>query len=71
MHESEQERYGRCAGCDAEVATTDRVYAFGEGDVLCFECGVKRGGAYDELEDRWTAVPDVRGLPVERPALSQ
>lgn len=67
MHESEIERYGVCAACGAEISTTDRVYAFGVDDLLCFECALKRHGVFDETHDRWTTAPDVDDL-LERSA---
>ena len=56
-----------CAGCGAEIAPEiDRAYAYGPDSYLCFECAERRGGIYDAQEDRWTAAPDVSGLPDER-----
>jgi hypothetical protein len=61
MHQSEAALYQTCASCATEVLTTERCYAFDD-SVLCFECSIARGGAYDELHDRWTRSPDVADL---------
>lgn len=68
MHASEEERVSPCAECGAEVSTTDRVYVFGAGELLCFGCSLKRHGAYDERHDRWRVAPDVADL-LERSSL--
>lgn len=53
----------QCADCGATSAPdAERVFAFGERRVLCFECAIRRKGEYDEREDRWTVPPDVTGL---------
>lgn len=61
MHRSEEAEYEVCASCGAEVRAAERAFAF-EGLVLCYECGLARGGAYDEAQDRWTREPDVSDL---------
>ncbi len=61
MHRSEEAEYELCASCGTEVRATDRAYAFDD-SVLCFECAIARGGAYDEQHDRWTRAPDVSDL---------
>jgi hypothetical protein len=62
MDPIEEEQPTFCAECDSEVNVTDRVYAFGTDDVLCFECAIKRHGVYDERLDRWTVAPKVDDL---------
>jgi hypothetical protein len=61
MHRSEALEFEVCASCAAEVAPEQRTYAFDE-SVLCYECGLARGGSYDEVHDRWTRAPDVSDL---------
>lgn len=56
-----------CFDCGAELwPDVDRAYASGPDTFLCFACAERRGGVYDADEDRWTAAPDVSGLPDER-----
>ncbi|MCZ7681839.1 MAG: hypothetical protein M5U28_24820 [Sandaracinaceae bacterium] len=64
MHRSEAVEYEVCASCGAEVRSAERAFAFEE-SVLCYECAVKRGGAYDETQDRWTCAPSLEGLDVK------
>jgi predicted RNA-binding Zn-ribbon protein involved in translation (DUF1610 family) len=61
MHRSEAAEYDTCASCGSEVRAAERAYAF-DGSVLCYECGIARGGAYDEQHDRWARAPDVSDL---------
>ena len=68
MYESETDEYTRCAACDSEISTKDRVYAFGVEELLCFQCAVERHGVYDEADDSWTVAPNVVDL-LERSAL--
>jgi hypothetical protein len=52
-----------CADCGTAVSPgEDRVYPFGTESVVCMECAVRRGGAYDEAKDRWTVPPRVDDL---------
>jgi hypothetical protein len=52
-----------CSDCGGTVAPAqDRVYAFGTDGVLCMECALRRGGAWDEGRDRWTVAPRVDDL---------
>ena len=63
MDISEARELELCRECGAEVhASRDRTYALDAERVLCFACAVKRGGAYDERHDLWTAAPDLAGL---------
>jgi hypothetical protein len=56
-----------CSDCGATVAPAqDRVYAFGTDGVLCMECALRRGGAWDEGRDRWTVAPRVDDLLVRQ-----
>ena len=63
MHRSELERMETCAACGRTVTEgVDRGYDFGTRGVLCWECAMERGGAYDESGDRWTQAPRVADL---------
>jgi hypothetical protein len=54
-----------CSDCGTAVATDrERLYAFGTDGVLCMECALRRGGAWDEGRDRWTVPPRVDDLLV-------
>jgi hypothetical protein len=56
-----------CNDCGAEVTPgADRTYSISPELILCFECAVKRGGIYEEREDRWLKEPDVSDEPDER-----
>ena len=55
---TEQDDLVSCLDCGELVSPVgDRVYAVGCEDVLCMTCSLARGGAYDEVEDRWVVVP--------------
>jgi len=63
MHRSESENLTSCAVCGAEISVgRDRAYAISGTAALCFACAMRRGGSYDEREDRWRTPPDLRGL---------
>lgn len=62
MHRSEAEMLAPCSACGTEVGPTDRSFAFGEDQTLCFACALKRNGSYDEAHDRWTLEPYVADL---------
>lgn len=70
MHRSEEALYETCASCRADVLPTERAFAFegeaGEVAVLCFACGLARGGVHDERLDRWEHPPDVADLIARR-----
>jgi hypothetical protein len=52
-----------CSDCGVFVAPeNDRVYAFGTDGVLCMECSLRRGGAWDEPQEHWTVPPRVDDL---------
>jgi len=64
MHRSETE-YLACAECGAEISVgRDRSYQVGVDTVLCFGCALRRGGSYDEQQDRWRNPPDTSGIAV-------
>ena len=65
MHRSEADDEVRCLQCGAEVSMgRDRAYVVSEENALCQACATRRGGAYDERQDRWVAAPRLDGLPV-------
>ena len=69
MHRSEGDDRVRCLQCGAEISMArDRAYAVGEEDVLCQACAMKRGGAYDERQDKWVEPPKLDGLPLREPS---
>lgn len=52
-----------CLDCGALVsAVVNRVFAVGCDDVICMECAERRGGEYDEEQDRWKVAPQVDDL---------
>lgn len=62
MHRSEAEFIRPCADCGVPVEQEERVFGFGAEAVLCWKCALRRGGAYDSEEDRWTIAPSVTDL---------
>jgi hypothetical protein len=66
MDVEEADGLTECWGCNATVSgAEDRVYAFGELGVLCFECAVRRGGTFDAKQERWVRAPNLSGLRAE------
>ena len=62
----ELESLDRCALCGESIPVdSERSFAFGAGNVLCWECAIERGGSYDAERDVWASVPDLAGLPDE------
>jgi hypothetical protein len=60
MHRSETTEFVSCSDCGADVSSgLDREFEFGESQVLCFDCALRRGGSYDESRDRWSVVPTI------------
>ena len=56
-----------CWECGAAISPgADRTYAISDEEFLCCECAVRRGGVYDENEDRWLVLPKVDDLQDER-----
>jgi hypothetical protein len=52
-----------CAACGSVISRSeDRAYAFGTDSAICLACGLRRGGAYDEEEDRWRVAPQIDDL---------
>ena len=68
MHRSEAYDQVRCLQCGAEVSMSrDRTYVVRDDEALCQACAMKRGGAYDERQDRWIEPPRLDGLPLREP----
>jgi hypothetical protein len=59
-----------CADCGIGIREGERAFAFGEDGSLCMACGLRRGGAYDEVNDRWTVAPAVDDLLVRLESLA-
>jgi hypothetical protein len=59
----------RCLDCGVLISpATDRTYAISAQDFLCLGCAERRGGVYDEAEDRWTSAPELGEEPVREKA---
>lgn len=50
-----------CIDCgtriDADQAVAERTFALTEEVVLCHACALRRGGVYDDHEDKWKLAP--------------
>ncbi len=67
MSTDEWSEVRQCCQCGVPIFTdVDRPFACSAETFLCFACAGRRGGVYDESEDRWVRAPDVAGLPDER-----
>lgn len=63
---AEPEDLVSCRGCGDTVSLSlDRVFALDEEDGLCLGCATRRGGRYDEQQDRWTVEPQVDDLAAD------
>ena len=52
-----------CADCGTLVIDgLMPLYAFGEGEILCGQCAVRRGGQYDAEHDKWVKDPNISDL---------
>jgi hypothetical protein len=61
-----EEERETCAACGAQVAgEPDRSFAFGSGNVLCWQCATARGGRYDADREAWDREPDLTNLSDE------
>ncbi|MDP3940485.1 MAG: hypothetical protein Q8R92_20405 [Deltaproteobacteria bacterium] len=65
MHRSEMEARVPCAGCGAAIADDSRSFAFGENQLLCWGCALRRGGSFDAEEDQWSTDPRTDDLMAE------
>jgi hypothetical protein len=53
-----------CADCGEIVLEgLSPIYNFGEGEVLCWKCAIRRGGKYDSERDNWVEPPNTADLP--------
>jgi hypothetical protein len=69
MEPEELDELVECWECGETVSPSeDSVFQFGDRAVLCLECAIRRGGAYDAIEERWTRPPSTADLPDERGA---
>jgi hypothetical protein len=69
MELEELEELVECWECGETVSPSeDSVFQFGDRAVLCLKCAIRRGGAYDAVDERWIAAPSMAGLPDERRA---
>lgn len=67
MEPDDLEIHEPCADCGAVVVEgLSPIFPFGESEVLCWECAIRRGGKYDAELDVWTVEPDTADLPDER-----
>jgi hypothetical protein len=63
VHRSEERTLAECADCGAELQPEGQEgFSFGTRGVLCFDCAMRRGGRYDEHQDRWAVEPSLEGL---------
>ena len=68
MHREESDQLTPCSDCGtATLAGEERGFSGGPGLVLCAACASRRGGTWDEAQDRWTTEPDLTGLEPETP----
>ena len=55
------------AAVDADQAVAERTFAVTPEVVLCNACAVRRGGVYDDADDKWKVAPRLEGVaPEER-----
>ncbi|HXI56649.1 MAG TPA: hypothetical protein VNO55_11360 [Polyangia bacterium] len=55
--------FDECLECGAVISTLgDRGFAVGAEDIICMECALRRGGSYDENQDRWVTPPRIDDL---------
>ena len=68
MHRSEVAQFSLCMECGEEIwPERERSFLVSGDDALCYACAAKRGGSYDELHDRWTEAPHLKGLNLSSP----
>jgi hypothetical protein len=55
-----------CIDCgariDADQAAAERTFAVTDEVVLCHACALRRGGVYDDSEDKWKLAPRLEQL---------
>lgn len=61
-----------CIDCGTTIdiadATPDRTFALTPEVVLCNACAIRRGGVYDDTDDKWKIAPRLEGLSIEERA---
>jgi hypothetical protein len=63
VHRSEEREIVRCIGCGEVLAPQrERGFAIDADAVLCAECATRRGGSYDDAQERWVAAPRIDDL---------
>jgi hypothetical protein len=54
-----------CSECKRDIdPEVERCFAITDELVLCYDCSVRRGGAYDELHDKWARAPRLEDVPL-------
>lgn len=57
-----------CVDCrrpiDAEDLADERPFAITDEVVLCHDCALRRGGVYDDAEDKWKIAPRLEDVHV-------
>ena len=51
-----------CTRCGADITEEASAYGLPNGEWLCLDCAVARGGRFDAADERWLAAPDLEGL---------
>lgn len=52
-----------CLDCGEQFdVVRERGFPLSEADAICPACAMRRGGVYDENEDKWETEPDVSDL---------
>lgn len=61
-----------CIDCGTTIAavdaTTDRAFALTPEIILCSACARRRGGVYDDAEDKWKIAPRLDDVATEERA---
>lgn len=55
-----------CEDCGDELLETEPAFPLPDDRWLCASCAVERGGAYDDVIERWIRRPELTDL-VDRP----
>lgn len=54
-----------CSDCKKDVdPEREHCFAITDEVVLCYTCSVRRGGAYDESDDKWARAPRLEDVPL-------
>jgi hypothetical protein len=54
-----------CSDCKRDVdPDVEHCFAITDELLLCYECSVRRGGAFDELHDKWARAPKLEDVPL-------